>query len=289
MNAVEELRTQVMNRYRQLVNQEHPEVTDWPIASGCDAIGARCGSALFLHLKDTMVGGISKTSGMLTLDKAVTGVDRVDRHNRGAVLERLEGHFRPAPRDALFLLEDVIDSAGKLNIPLALLDEQLRAVMSRHEIVLGLVPTKIFLSHKTADKARVMGYYNTLKLLGFDPWIDKEEMPAGTNVHRGIHKGFQDGCAVVFFITPRFKDEAYISAEIEYAMAQKTKRGDKFAIITLVLEDGAHEGKVPEMLKDRFIYRIPLQILCDPREIHAAFASCSGKSRCRTRMEADIS
>ena len=51
---------------------------------------------------------------------------------------------------------------------------------------------KIFLSHKGADKPLVRRYSSTLKALGFNPWLDEDAMVAGTELDRGILKGFKD-------------------------------------------------------------------------------------------------
>ena len=109
---------------------------------------------------------------------------------------------------------------------------------------------KVFLSHKGADKPMVERFFDTLKLLGFDPWLDKDAMPGGTELHRGIRQGFADSCAVVFFITPNFKDEKYLRQEINYAVEEKTEKGDRFSVLTLVFKDtDGNTGEVPDLLK----------------------------------------
>ncbi|WP_452601381.1 toll/interleukin-1 receptor domain-containing protein [Pontimicrobium sp. MEBiC06410] len=122
---------------------------------------------------------------------------------------------------------------------------------------------KIFLSHKTANKELVREYKKTLSLLGYEPWLDEEDMPAGTIPHRGILSGFQNSCAVVFFITNEFKDERYIANEINYAITEKTERGNEFSIITLVLSD---EAVVPDLLK-AYIWKSPKSDLEALRDI----------------------
>jgi hypothetical protein len=92
---------------------------------------------------------------------------------------------------------------------------------------------KLFLSHKSVDKPLVYRYYRTLKLLGFDPWLDESNMPVGSNLERELLRGFEQSCAAVFFITENFIDQAYLATEIEYAILQKRKKGKKFSIITL--------------------------------------------------------
>jgi hypothetical protein len=103
---------------------------------------------------------------------------------------------------------------------------------------------RIFLSHKSQDKPMVKRYYQALVDLGFSPWLDEPDMPAGTNLERGILQGFEESCAAVFFITENFKDESYLATEVDYAVIQKRKKGKKFTIITL-----RYAGNVPELLK----------------------------------------
>jgi hypothetical protein len=107
-------------------------------------------------------------------------------------------------------------------------------------------PARIFLSHKTANKDVVRDYKLTLELLGLKPWLDEDDMTAGAEVHREIQKGMKGSCAAVFFITPDFKDERHLRNEINYAITEKTERGDAFSIITLKLADAVgNTGKVP--------------------------------------------
>jgi hypothetical protein len=110
----------------------------------------------------------------------------------------------------------------------------------------GSREVKVFLSHKTVDKPLVYRYYNALKTLGFDPWLDESDMPAGSNLECEVLRGFEESCAAVFFITESFKDESYLAAEVDYAVIQKRKKGKKFAIVTLRYH---HAAEVPGLLK----------------------------------------
>ena len=108
---------------------------------------------------------------------------------------------------------------------------------------------KVFLCHKGNDKELVIEFKKTLKILGYAPWLDEDEMPAGTPLERGLLQGMQDSCGVVFFLTPYFKDEGFLETEINYAIREKREKGDKFAIVALqfVGTDG-YMGEIPELL-----------------------------------------
>jgi hypothetical protein len=106
--------------------------------------------------------------------------------------------------------------------------------------------SRIFLSHRSADKALVQPFFELLRELGHQPWLDAHDMPAGTTLHRGITEGIDASCAVVFFVTKNFEDERWLGREVDQAVHRKIEVGDKFAIITLVF-DG---GEVPRPLRD---------------------------------------
>jgi hypothetical protein len=111
--------------------------------------------------------------------------------------------------------------------------------------------TRIFLSHKSVDKPIVNRYYQALKELGFNPWLDVWDMPAGKNLERDLLKGFQEACAAVFFVTENFKDENYLATEVDYAIQQKRKKREKFAIITLLYSE---PDNVPALLRG-YVYK----------------------------------
>jgi hypothetical protein len=111
--------------------------------------------------------------------------------------------------------------------------------------------TRIFLSHKSVDKPLVYRYYYALREVGFAPWLDEPDMPAGANLEREVFRGFAESCAAVFFITENFKDEKYLAAEVDYAVMQKRNKDKKFAIITLRYSGAA---PVPDLLTP-YIYK----------------------------------
>lgn len=111
-------------------------------------------------------------------------------------------------------------------------------------------PKDVFLSHKSPDKTLVREVASTLRSVGLSPWLDEDRMKAGANLERALRQGFYDSCAAVFFVTPRFQDDGYLASEIDYAIAEKRTKGNRFSIITLQLpgDDGAL-GEVPDLLR----------------------------------------
>ena len=126
---------------------------------------------------------------------------------------------------------------------------------------------KIFLSHKGKDKQLVRDFKETLEALGYEPWLDEDAMVAGTSLQRGILQGMKDSCAVVFFITPSFKEEGFLESEIDYAITEKHSKGDKFSIIILqFIDDLGNKGLIPELLQ-HYVWKTPKTNLEALREI----------------------
>lgn len=140
---------------------------------------------------------------------------------------------------------------------------------------------RIFLSHKGADKPLVRRFFGSLKTIGVDPWLDEDAMPAGTELERGILQGFKDSCGAVFFITPNFVDEGYLRTEVNYAVAERRLKGERFSIITIVFTGKKGEkGVVPELLK-QFVWKEPSTELEALNEILRALPIEPGEPRWR--------
>jgi hypothetical protein len=120
-----------------------------------------------------------------------------------------------------------------------------------------LISRKIFLSHKHGDKPRVRDFAATLRTIGLDPWFDEHDMPASAELERRLLAGIKESAVVVFFVTPDFRDETYIGAEINYAVEERRRRGDSFAIVTLVFSNSAGaKGTVPGLLSP-YVWKEP--------------------------------
>lgn len=137
------------------------------------------------------------------------------------------------------------------------------------------ISKRIFLSHKGADKAMVIEFKEALESVGYEPWIDKDDMPPGTEIERGLREGMDKSCGVVFFITSAFEDAGFLRGEIDRALLQKREKGDRFAIVTLLFDKEA--AQVPGPLRD-FVWAEPKTQLEALRAIVQALPVLPGKA-----------
>lgn len=134
------------------------------------------------------------------------------------------------------------------------------------EEIMESKPKKIFLSHKGIDKPIVRDYKKTLEILGYEPWLDEDSLVAGKELERGLLQGFKESCAAVFFITSNFIDESFLASEVNYAIAEKRIKGDRFSIITIVLPSSQENYKIPDLLQT-YVWKQPTSDLEAIREI----------------------
>jgi TIR domain len=234
----DKLENAIINRYQDLVTHAHPaETAFWPVLSGYSYSVRRFGDWFVLIFEHTGRKGHVEFSHAGEFTPEELGVSTIDDRNLNSVRQTIETRLRLKATDAVLLLRH--DRT---------MDSELVSMLQKHELSMGLLPLKIFLSHTGADKPLVRQFKGTLSYLGFDPWMD-EDVVAGMEVERAILQGFKDSCAAVFFVTPRFKDENYLRTEVNYAIDQRRLKGERFAIITLVFEEDGQKGDIPELLK----------------------------------------
>ncbi|MCW5938414.1 MAG: toll/interleukin-1 receptor domain-containing protein [Fimbriimonadaceae bacterium] len=252
----------LLERYQRLVQEKHPNwIRVWPVLSGYDCVTYSFGSWWIVFFTHTGKPTITSLSVGGSISQDAIGFSDINASNLPTVRSNLERHLRAKPEDAVV----IVQNDGSFQ-------EELKAMLARHERAMGLVPMKIFLSHKGADKPMVLEFYETLKTLGFDPWLDEKAMPAGTNLQRGIFKGFQQSCAAIFFITNNFEDSGFLATEVDYAVQEKLAKGDRFAIITIVI---GSDDSVPNLLK-QYVWKKPDSQLGALREILRALPVSPG-------------
>lgn len=256
---------QIIDLYKKMVAEKHSTLSlGWPVLTGHNIkAGSFCGWNIIVF-EHTGNPAMKSTSGIGEMPSSIIGSDQITDDTKSGVRERLARHFRLSRRDAIF----IFDSRGNIQ-------EDLDATLLQHEIEMGLCPMRIFLSHKGADKPMVREYKRTLEELGFDPWLDEDAMAAGAELERSILQGFKNSCAAVFFVTPSFKDEQFLSTEVNYAIQEKRAKGNRFSIVTIVFSDGPTKGVVPDLLK-QYVWKEPVSQVEAFREILRAIPIKAG-------------
>lgn len=246
----------IVQEYGKIVKGLYPTSADrWPILAGFNIINGGYKEYVIVIFKDSGISGMTSSS-LVNFSDTNLGVLDINNLNIDTVRARLIKDYGLSSRDSVVILKKDYSN----------LENELQKLLQRHQVVMGVVGMKIFLSHKGIDKNKVRDFKNTLELIGFEPWLDEDAMNAGVELERGIKSGFTESCAAVFFVTPNFVDEDYLSSEVNYAIAEKRKKKEKFSIITLVVEEGGIKGTVPELLEP-YVWKEPNTDLEAIREI----------------------
>lgn len=246
----------IKTNYEKIINKKHPRLAhSWPILAGYNIINGQFKNYIIVIFKDSGTNGIVASSGV-EFNSGNLGVEEINEGNIENIRMKVKKDYRLSPRDSVVILRT---DGGNLDL-------ELHKLLQRHEVIMGVVGMKIFLSHKSIDKNKVRSFKKTLELLGFEPWLDEDAMHAGMELERSIKQGFTDSCAAIFFITPNFIDEDYLGTEVNYAISEKRKKGRDFSIITLVLEENGIKGNVPELLEP-YVWKEPQDDLEALREV----------------------
>ncbi len=247
----------VLNTYSALVASKYPDFQNhWPVISGHNVKIGKYQDHVVIFFKHTANPTMKSSSGIGQIPPSLMDVEAITPLNIKSVRKKLENFFCATASDCVLLVKQDMSN----------LHAELEATLQRHEYSLGLIPMKIFLSHKGVDKPKVREFKETLELLGFDPWLDEDSMHAGVELERAIAQGFKDSCAAVFFVTPNYVDEQYLATEVNYAIVEKRKKGTRFSIITLVYEVDGKKGQVPDLLAP-YVWKEPRNDLEAIREL----------------------
>ncbi len=97
---------------------------------------------------------------------------------------------------------------------------------------------RVFLCHAAEDKAEVRKLYTRLRLAGFAPWLDEEDLVPGQDWKAAIPLALSASAAVLVCLSPRTVSKAgYVQREIKYALdrAEEMPEG-RIYIIPVILE-----------------------------------------------------
>ncbi len=110
--------------------------------------------------------------------------------------------------------------------------------------------SRIFLSHKGANKPLIDKVDQALRLVGLKTWFDRDDLTAGDALVRGVDNAFAECSAAIFFLSGQFTDAGVIQREIDRAIHEQAMRPDGFRIIPIVLaQHGGSDDRVPAPLK----------------------------------------
>lgn len=237
--------------YKLYVEELFPNMSNyWPVVAGTHYKVGNFNNFYVVVLIDQGPTSFIQTTGIGNLNLSLS---HKDAEKAELIRKEIFKIFNLKKRDAVF----IFNKKNNFNSWKNDLERDLELNLIQHKMVMNMQPIKIFLSHKSINKERVRNFKSTLELLGFSPWLDEEAMSAGANLERSLSKGMKDSCAAIFFITPEYKDENYLATEIDYAISRKRSDGDKFSIITLVLQDEQDEkGVVPDLLRP-YVWKEP--------------------------------
>lgn len=227
----------IFNTYKLTVTDKHPDKLNyWPVVTGHNVQVGTYNDYFIVILKHS--GNCSfKTTNGIQINPNQFG-SSITPQNINDVRNKIERFYLLTEYDSIFIVKNDLSN----------LESEIEENLKRHYKAMNLLPMKVFLSHKSVNKPKVREFKKTLQLLGFEPWLDEDNMHAGVELERALLQGMKDSCAAVFFITSAYTDENYLADEINYARQQK-RSNPNFQIITLVLqEEDGKQGVIPDLL-----------------------------------------
>lgn len=248
------IREKIIEPYSSMVAHSFPSlINKWPIISGYNLTTFTCDDWLFIVLHHKGPGLMTHAEHCGVRNHSEFGLNEITEENISQIKSELLSIYAKSEKDAIIALKTINKSDNEIRLDLTSITADLNELFEKHKLILGLSKMKIFLSHKGGDKSLIRDYAILLKELGFVTWFDEDDAPAGSSRNRIFSDGMAESCAAIFFITENFKDERDIGEEIDFALYQKREKGDDFAIIILCFQG----GNVPDILKQRFIYKEP--------------------------------
>ncbi|MEW8004772.1 MAG: toll/interleukin-1 receptor domain-containing protein [Candidatus Thiodiazotropha sp.] len=98
-------------------------------------------------------------------------------------------------------------------------------------------PLRVFLAHSSGDKSYVRSLNELLKLAGFEPWLDEDQLVAGQDWELEIEKAVERSDVVAIFLSERaVNTTGYLHKEIALALeaAQSRPEGALYRVPLLL-------------------------------------------------------
>ena len=105
---------------------------------------------------------------------------------------------------------------------------------------------KIFLSHSSADKSRVLPIAAQLRSNGIDTWIDETEIKWGDSITQKINEGLRSADYILVFLSKNSIKSKWVKEEINAAFKKNIKSAK--AVIIPILLDKLDVSQIPPSL-----------------------------------------
>lgn len=108
---------------------------------------------------------------------------------------------------------------------------------------------KLFLAHAKEDESATEEIYERLKSIGYNPWMDIKDIPAGVNWDFEIQKNFSNSNIVIIILSHiSVQKNGYIRREINDAIEKlKYYKPDDIFVIPLLIDD----AQVPSYISSK--------------------------------------
>ncbi len=109
----------------------------------------------------------------------------------------------------------------------------------------------VFLSHSSADKAKVRKIASKLNSEGLKVWLDEEQIDVDDGVLEKIEEGLTCSKRIIVSLSPSFGKSGWCRSEYRPIMNAEISRTDRKRVIVLVIEDVKLDD-IPIILQDKY-------------------------------------
>ena len=212
--------TKILNNYRPKVINLYPMLAErWPIVSGFDVKVGRFGDyeiGILIH-----TGNLDFTAtSFVFFNEDDLKVDQITNQNIEAVRNIIFKENKLTEKDGVIILKK--DNSN--------LKDEINQLFQRHQAVMGIKPTQIFLSRSGTNNKIIHDYKNLLDILGYDIYFDN-------NHYFDLKETFKYTKGAIFMLTENNIDDEKLIQEVDLAILEKENKDQDFTIITIVLDD----------------------------------------------------
>ena len=212
--------TKILNNYRPKVIALYPKLAEaWPIVSGFDVKVGRYNDYEIGILIHTGNLDFSATS-FVFFNEADLKVDQITDQNIEEVRNVIFKQNNLTVKDGVIILKK--DNSN--------LKDEINQLFRKHQAVMGVKPTQIFLSRSGTNNEIIYDYKNLLDIIGYDIYFND-------NHYFDLKEIFKYTKGAIFLLTENNIDDEKLIQEVELAILEKEKKDQDFTLITLVLDD----------------------------------------------------